>query len=264
MKTLMKTIWRWLTAMPSYQFVTLSEEKLRYLPARRFSRAWFGLMAGSLGWGIASAWLWGGIWKLFSDRGDLMIMPALVTAGVIMWLFRRGVVALVEILFGREGTGRALAGAGLVVLLVMILLRLQADWYAPEDQLWEKIAWIRPGGKVYRVLVLMPLWGAWSMMAVCQFYKPAKRTERAVAAFAGGCGPLATSVCMAVGLVTTIGYVGYLGLGAQLTIPAVTIGTAIVGGLVLCRATGTLSRRGLLAGNVLTQIVFVLSFLAFQ
>ena len=69
---------------------------------------------------------------------------------------------------------------------------------------------------------------------------------------------------MAVGLAMTIGYVGYLGLGAQLTIPAVTIVAAIISGLVMCRATGALSRRGLLAGNMLTQIVFVLAFLAFQ
>ncbi len=275
MKTLLNTIWlglvgvirstwRWLTARPSYQFVTLSDEKLRYLHARRFSRAWFGLMVGSLGWGIASAWLWAGVWKLFNDRGDLMIMSSLVTAGAILWLFRRGAVALIEILFGREGTGRTMGGAGLVLLLVMVLLRLQAHWYASEYPLSYLISWIRPGGKVYRVLVLMPLWGAWSMMAVCQFYKPTKQTQRAVAAFARGCGPMAASLCMAVALAMTIGYVGYLGLGAQLTIPAVTIGAAIAGGLVLCRATGALSRRGLLAGNVLTQIVFVLSFLAFQ
>ena len=260
-----RSVWRWLTARPSYQFVTLSEQKLRYLPARRFSRAWFGLMAGSLGWGIASAWLWAGVWKLFNDPRDLMIMPALMMAGAILWLFRRGAVALIEIAFGREGTGRGLGGAALVVLLVMVLLRLQAYWYTGhlEYSLPDCIAWVRPGGKVYRVLVLMPLWGAWSMMAVCQFYKPTRRTERSVAAFARGCGPVATAVCMAVPLAMTIGYVGHLGLRAQLTIPAVTIGTAIVGGLVLCRATGALSRRGLLAGNILTQIVFVLVFLAF-
>lgn len=259
----MKNIWRWLMARPSYQLVTLSDEKLRSEPRKRFSRAWLGLMAGSLGWGAASAWLWAGVWKLFNDPSELMIMPAFVTTGVILWLFRRGAVALIEIPFGREGTIRAIGAAGLVLLLVMVLLRLQADWYASEYPLAALIAWIRPGGKVYRVLVLMPLWGAWSMLAVCQFCKPTKRTEPAVAAFARGCGPLATSGCMAVGLAMTIGYVGYLGLGAQLTIPAVTIAAAIVGGLVMCRATGGLSRSGLLAGNLLTQIVFVLAFLAF-
>lgn len=264
MNSLVKNIWRWLVARPCYQLVTLSDEKLRAESPQRFSRAWLGLVAGSLGWGVASAWLWAGVWKLFNDPSDLMIMPAVVTAGVIVWLFRQGAVALIEIPFGREGTIRALGATGLVMLVIMVLLRLQADWYASEYPLRAYIAWVRPGGKVYRVLVLMPLWGAWSMLAVCQFCRPTRRTEPAVAAFARGCGPLATAGCMAVGLAMTIGYVGYLGLGAQLAIPAVTIAAAIISGLVMCRATGALTRRGLLAGNLLTQIVFVLAFLAFQ
>jgi hypothetical protein len=45
-------------------------------------------------------------------------------------------------------------------------------------------------------------------------------------------------------------------------IPVVTIFGAILGGLVLCRGRGGADRSVLLAANVLTQILFVLAYLA--
>lgn len=272
MNSRIRSTWRWLINRPSCRLMILSDERLRAESPRGFSHAWVGLVLGSLGWGIASAWLWGGAWKLFNDPGrsmlpgtSMLMMASVVTAAaIVLGPFRRAAIALVEIVFPSNATARSIAAAALVFVFVVAFLRLDADWHRSEYPVPWGLEWIRPGGKMYRVLLLMPLWGAWSMLAVCQFRKPASRTEPAVAAFARGCGPLAAAGCLAVGLAMTIGYVGYLGLGAQLTIPAVTIAAAVTGGLGMCRADGVLSRRGLLAGNMLTQIVFLLAFLVFQ
>ena len=101
------------------------------------------------------------------------------------------------------------------------------------------------------------------MLVLPQFCKPDEATEPAVAAFAAGCGPLAAAACMAVPMGLSICYFSYLAW-TQLAIAGAAVLAATAGGTLLCRATGGLKRDSLLAANLLTQIVFILAYLANQ
>ena len=262
----LSSAYRWLVNRPSYLLLTADEDRLAARRPGAFARSGPGLMVGAVLWGSGLAWLWGAAWRLYGDIGTSeLAMPAMVTAVVlVLWPMRRAAGALVKIAFGRNPSVRAVGAAAVVVVLFVAFYRLRADWSRAEWSLWPVLAWTRPQCKIYRVLVLMPVWGAWSMLATCQFRRPSAATEPAVAALARGCGAAQAAVWMAAVLAMTIGYYGYLGQGAQLMIPAATIAAAIGGGLVLAYAAGGLCRKALLAVNVLTAAVHVLVFLVFQ
>ena len=261
-----KSIFHRLVNARAYRFMTCDDESFRREPPERFAGLWLDLMVGVSIWAIASAWLWASAWKIFGDRGNsMLIMASVITvSALLMGPFRRGAVALVEIPFGKNDTLRAMSVTMLAIVLVMSFLRLKADWYRFECDLPGAIGWARPGCKIYRVLIVMPLWGLWSMLIACRFCKPTERTEPAMRTFARTCGLGVICSSMAATLILTIGYFGYLGLGGQLTIPAVSITAAIVGPVILCKFSGGLNRRAILAGNLAAQIAFLLTYLAFQ
>jgi cobalamin synthase len=155
---------------------------------------------------------------------------------------------------------RAIAASAWVLALTLGLLSIKQD-FRSDASLPKFIAWIRPWEKVYRVPILMPLWGAWAMLVTPQFYRRKSAGDGAVAAFARGCGPLTATAVMGLLLALTITYFNFLPW-AQLTISAVTVFAAVAGGTVCCWLDGGLTRRALLAANVITQLVFLLVSLA--
>lgn len=253
----------WLIRRPSYMLLTARDERLSRQPPQRFARAWVGVMILSLLWGVMNTLIWGWAWKVFRDYG-LLIMPTLATLGfIVLWPGRRGVGALAEVLAGRDTALRSTI-AVLVVLTLgfgFLALHLQTDWYGNEYSLPGSVSWLRPEAKLYRVLALMPLWGGWSMLIVCQFCKPTAASPGAVSAFARGCGAFAAAACLALPLGGSLFYFSFLPW-TQLFISGAAVCAAIVGGLLICGLNGGLNRRNLLATNVLTQIVFVLAYLA--
>ena len=243
--------------LPGWMLLSAGDDLLAAEPPERFARAWWQLMLVSFGWGLALTWVWGAAWALFRDVEGLLVRPALAaTAALALGPLRRAIAAGAEMLGGAEG-----AAALLVMTLAGCLLGLDANFYSFEPPLPWWLAWVRPPAKLYRVLMLMPLWGGWSMLVVAQLCRPNERTEPAVAAFARGCGPVATAACMGALLAATIQYFNYLPW-RQLCISGAAAASAIVGGLVLCRICGGLRRKALLAANLLTQIVFALAYLA--
>jgi len=114
------------------------------------------------------------------------------------------------------------------------------------------------------VLLLMPVWGAWSMLIAIQFCRPDGATDSVTRRFARGCGPLAAAACLAPPLAGTIVYFHYLGPAAQAGISAVTVATAIASGPILCRLARGLTRDALLTGNLLTQLAFLMACLGWQ
>jgi hypothetical protein len=79
--------------------------------------------------------------------------------------------------------------------------------------------------------------------------------------FAQGCGAVA-SVCVWVALLAlTITYFSFLDWG-QLWISAATAAGAIAAGMIFCRLCGGLTRPGLLATNVVTQLLLLLAYVA--
>ena len=240
--------------------MTADDNLLAHAEPPPFERAWADLILLSLAWGIAWSGIWGGAWMLFGDYGLLIMPAAAAMATFCLWPFRRALAALAEIVGGRNRTARSLAATVLVVLLTLCLIRLRPNSYRSENVLPFWAAWLRPRDQLYRVLILMPLWGAWAMIVAVQFCRHTHRTEEAVAAFAR-CGPIPAAGLMGALLAVTILYFNFLPWW-QLSISGVTILAAIGGGLVLARLTGGPTRRSLLAGNVLTQIVFILAYLA--
>jgi len=260
MPTLLKSAMRWLARRPSYMLLTASDESLAAEPPGRFAGASWGLMVLSLGFGmvllLAASWSW----SLFRDFGRLIMPTLAVTAVFVLWPFRRAMASLAELLAGRDTTTRALAAATLVLFLAMCVLRAShANYHEYFLPRW--LAWLRPENELLRVLLVMPLWGGVSMLLSARFAGAGADTEPAVAAFARGCGPLAMVACLAAVLYITIQYFNFLPW-YQLAISAATLIVAVVGGAVLSRRTGGLTRRALLATSALTQLGFLAAYLA--
>jgi len=253
-------IFRWLRRRPAYMLLTADDDALAGESPKRFAFAWAGLMGLSLVWGIVIVCLWDWSGKLFSWYSGIPLMPAaVVVAPTALWMFRRSLTALSELL-SRSASGASLTEAVLLALFVLSLLGLRRWNEDYKMYLPEFLSWLHPGAS-YRVLILMPVWGAWSMLVTAQFCRPGERTGAAVAAFARGYGALTTALCMGVLLAVTINQLNFLPWW-QLSVSGVTVAVAIAGGVVLCRRTGGLTRRALLAGNFLTQLAFLVAYLA--
>ena len=241
--------------------LTACDERLAAEAPERFRWAWSGVMVLSLLIGLLLVNVWGQAWALFRDYLALFT-PTAATVGVfVLWPHRRGVAALAKALGGRDATVSASIAALLVVVLALGFLRLTPSSVYGETELPWWIAWARPDHSLYRVLLLMPLWGGWAMLIVGQFRRPDDGTEPAVAAFVRGCGPVAAAACMGAVLVATILYFRFLPW-TQLSISGAAALAAIAGGLVLARLTGGLKRSTLLATNVLTQLAFLFGYIA--
>lgn len=241
-------------------FLTAGEESLAAQEPSRFVRAGLGTMGLAMGCGLLLTGAWGLGWTLFHGYAPLT-MPAAVTMAVfVLWPFRRACVSLADLCAGKDGSSRPVVLCVLVVGLAMCLMSL-GDFHSGEYALPEWLQWVRPGEKYYRVLLLMPLWGAWSMLITPQFCRASAATEPYVAALARGGGAGTAAVCLVPPLAGSIFYFHYLGLWVQVVLSAVAVLGAIAAGLVCCRASGGLTRRALLAGNLLTQILFLLAYL---
>ena len=137
------------------------DERLAAEDPARFSRAWIGLMVQGLLWGTVMVNLWGIAWKVFRDY-DPLIMPATATAAVFcLWPFRRSIASLARLVAPRRAAERSVAAAVIVVAVALTLLDLKPDWHRFESlRLPAWISWLRPEAKLYRILLLMPMWGA--------------------------------------------------------------------------------------------------------
>jgi hypothetical protein len=251
---------RWLAHRPAYMLLTAEDEALANQSPGRFGRAWFGIMLLSLIWGACSTVLWSWTWGLFGDFSGIPLMPVVVVLVVgLMGLYARCLLALAESLVRRDPR-RSMAVSVIVAVWVLMLLGLKSwnpDFPHYLPYVWQ---WTRPR-MMFRPLLLAPIWGGWAMLLAVQFCRPTERSEPAVAAFARGCGPLVTTVVLAALLLVTVVYFNHLPW-TQLSISATAIATAAVGGVLLCRRWAGLCRTALLATNMLTQIAFVLAYLA--
>ena len=261
----------WLLRRPGYLLLAADEAALARQDPARFERAWVSLIGISLVWGVFVAWWWATAGMVFSRY---LMHTALVVAVTTLWLFRESLLALCRCLGGDDGERRHLICTVLVVALALMLQGLRK----PEDPTQPPLEWlsafpaalrVRLEGLwrgvfpevVLRVLMLAPLWGAWAMLITCQFCKPSARTEPAVAALARGCGAAAGTLTMALPLGGTLLYLYFLDWW-RLLVAGLTILTAILAGLLLCRRAGGLTRRALLAVNFLTQLAFLITYLA--
>jgi len=254
--------WGRFAALPGYRLLTASDQSLSDEPPGRFRRAWAQLMLISLLWGVFLSWLWAAAWALFGDYYGMPLMHvAAVVAATTLWVFRRSLLAWSRCIGGADPRAQHLVTTVAVVLLMLTLLGMKRS--SDTDVVrWLPSAWrwVFPM-VVQRVLILAPLWGAWGMLVTCQFCKPTDDTEAVVAAFAKGCTAPVAAVAMVLPLAGTLMYLYFLNWW-RLMVPGVTVLGAIAGGVLLCRATGGITRRALLANNILTQLLFLLAYLA--
>ncbi|MGC9455487.1 MAG: hypothetical protein ACP5HU_11590 [Phycisphaerae bacterium] len=251
-----------LSRRPGYMLLAADDHRLSAEPAQRFRWAWVELMLLSAAWGVASALLWELCANTFGWYStDFPLIPAAAVLTVtVLSLYRRAITATAELLGGKQQAGTSAAAAIIVVVMALILLGLrswQPDWPVHMHP-W--LQWLRPR-TMYRPLVLAPVWGAWAMLITPQFRRPDAGTEPQVAQFARGCGPFAAAVCMAAPLTGSIVYFNHMPW-TQLGISATAVLTAVAGGQILCALGGGLRRRNLLAANLLTQMAFLLAYLA--
>ncbi len=255
----MKAIFHWLAHRPGYMLLTAGDEELSAERPERFTRAWAELLILSLAWGMAQLGIWAGLWPVFGQK----VLPAvLVGAFWLLWPGRCIAAGAAEFLGGRNVTNRAIAASVWAIVLVVCLAMLEQTWRR-DSPLPDFLAWFRPDEKIYRPLILMPLWGCWAMLITPQFCKPTDRCEPAVAAFAAGCGALVATAVMGLLLAITITYFNYM-VWEQLSISGVAIGAGIISGILCCRLRGGLCRAALLAANAATQMAFLLAYLGAQ
>jgi len=253
----------WLARRPALMLLTARDRRLAAEAPERFRHAWMGLLGTSLVWGGVMVTLWGLAWEVFGGVEPL-VLPAMVATGAIcLGLYRRALVAAARVLGGTEPASQAVAAATLVLAVGFSLLGLGPYFHRWGDlRLPQWLGWLLPHAKHSRVLLLMPLWGAWAMLIAGKFCRPTERTDARVAAFVRGCGALAAAVCMAVLMFVTTVYFQHLGMGSQVLILAVTAVAVVALGVGLCRRAGGPTRQSLLAANVLAQLAFVLAYLA--
>ena len=251
----------WLKSRPSVLFLTAADERFTAEEPRRFTRVWVGLLVLSGLWGMVTIGLWELAGLLFGRTEGNVFPATVVSVAIVLGFYRLSAESLVNLFASSRPANRSLVAAVLVVLLVMCLTVLRADWYRSELYLPNWVGWVRPKSKIHRVLLLAPLWGAWAMLALPQFFRPDASKTPAVAALAGGCGPMTIAILMGLLLGGSIGYFSYLPW-TQLTISGAGILAAIGGGAILLRRRGRMDRDVLLAVNLLTQLVVLIAFLA--
>jgi hypothetical protein len=240
-----------------------SDRALRAEPVQRFSRGWISLLLVSLCVGVGLCLLHGLAWKLLGETAGILLLPGLA-AGVAMGavVYRRAIGSLSRLIAGADVAGRSAVAASCVLAFSLGVAVVEPDfyWWGGYWPTWLGALGPHPA-KVYRILPLLPLWGAWSMLATVQFCRPGRGARSAVTEFARGCGPFATAGVMAVLMAGTIQMLSYWPWW-QLAVSAVGVVSGVASGLGCCLATGGLTRRALLAANVLTQLGVLFAYIA--
>jgi hypothetical protein len=240
-----------------------SDRALQAEPPERFARAWVSLLIVSLVVGVGLCLLHGAAWRLLGETAGVLLLPGLAV-GVVMGagVYRRAIGELARLLAGSDAAGRSAVTASCVLVLSVGAGVIEPNLYGPSGYWPGWLSWLGPHqAKVYRILPLLPLWGAWSMLATVQFCAGGRNGRSAVAAFAQGCGPFATAGVMAVLMAGTIQLLSFLPWW-QLAVPGTGVIAGIAAGMLGCRATGGLTRRGLLAANIITQIAVLLAYIS--
>jgi hypothetical protein len=248
----------------AYFILTADECRLKSYDPVGFRRGWIGLLLVSFLWGLASIGLWNLSIRLFGMPGGMNVMSAMVLAAVILLFpMRLAAIFLCGLLGGKDTTARMLFMGVLVMVLTMCLLSLRPDWHASESPLPWVLGWLRPLSKSNRVLLLAPMWGAWSMLILPNFHRIDPDAFPQISAMAKGCGPLTATITMGVLLGWSGGYFAYLSW-VQVCVSTTAVLVGVFGGLLLAYRNGQMDRKVLLATNLLTQLAVLVSFLGIR
>jgi hypothetical protein len=248
-----------LARRPSHQYLVLDDALLARQDPARFGRAWAGLMGLSLLWGLAAMNLYGVCWRVFGDYTGIPLVPAAaLLAGAVLGPYRRAVVGLAQMLGRDRPAQTSVAAAAVVACLGLLLLGLRS--WNPNLPYNRWLAMVRPE-TLFRALLLAPLWGGWSMLVTCQLRWGRLPGEAVTASVARGCGALAAPGMLAAMTVVTIVYFNHLPW-TQVSIAATGGLAGVLAGLLTVSLERAITRRALLGANLLTQMAFLLAYLA--
>ena len=250
----------------AYAFLYLagSRRRLEAAPPERFARAAAPLALLAMAWGLALVGVWDLAYHLtWEHRLDWVVPAVLCGAAIVFGPFRPAAAALLETVLPNRWwlIWPALAAlAALVALMINGAVRFwDPDW--PTRHLPPAWQWLWPRA-LYRVMLLMPLWGLWGMLAAGQFHRPGRRTDEPTRRLAETTGPLTAAMTLALPLAGSFIYLTFLWPPMRFVPPAAAILAALGGGTAICRLKGGLCREALLATNLLTQLAFLGGYMA--
>jgi len=241
-------------------YLAASPGRLSGRAAEQFNGIAGPVMLLGLLWGATLAALWDLTYRLtFPALMNWLVPAAACAAATALLPYRRAFLALGEGLCPLR-RWRAWTRWPAVAFLVLgfVTAYHALGWKEPDwpRQLPPAWAWLWPKA-MYRVLILAPAWGAWSMLVTGKFHRPGPGSDPATRGFVRGISPVSAAAWMAVPLAGSFISLLYLHLPLRFVPPAAAIVAAVGGGSLLVRRHGGLRRASLLGTNVLTQLAFV-------
>ena len=190
-----------------------------------------------------------------------MVSSAVCGLVIVFGPYRRSAASLIESAVGggrlSRWVGPALLAGGVAVVLNYAFRQSNPDWPTQLPRQWGWL-WPRP---LCRVLLLSPVWGAWSMVVLVQFHRPDDRTDPPARFFAETVSPLSSAVCLAIPLAGSLIFLNFLYPWRHFIPPAAAVATALGAGTLIVRRRRRMSRKTLLATNFLTQLGFLTAYL---
>ncbi len=228
----------------------------------RLDRMWIWTGAVALAWGCILAAIWALAANAFPywKSSDIPLMPAAAVVGAMaLGPYRRALAAPAKLLSPGESASATTISAAVVVILALSLLGIP-PFYREGVHLPSWLAWIRPQTE-YRVLILMPLWGAWAMMTPLHFCK-VDSAGALVRAFANRQPVIGTAMWMALALAMSLWQLSCLRYGWVALPAGLALAAGSLGAVAICRFSGGITHSALLAANLMTQLAFLLGYLA--
>lgn len=250
----------------AWHFMLCPVEKIKAMPGEKFAKIYFGLIVFSA---IISACMIGiftGLTSIILENSAGQTSQYFIAGFAAMLFFLLGPYSLahkfsIKFLSQSDQTKRMIFTVAIMLGSVIFLSALRHEYYRFEYELPGFLEQLRPDSKIFRVLIIMPLWGMWAMMVLLQFSRPSLERCSPSHHFAKGCGPLRVAITMGALIAISICFFAFMPW-TQLIISAAAIATALIAGSVLKHLNGKLDRTVLLATNLLTQLAVLASYIA--
>lgn len=222
---------------------------------------WLALAATGFGGVLAGAWALASNAFPWWHKSSMPLMPAAAVMAVMgLGPFREALAAPAALLERDDSARSSVVSAVLIGVFMLCLLDLlPSSWEGAWLPAW--LGWLRPQEE-YRVLILMPAWGAWAMMVPTHFVPTSTPAPPLVTTFCRNQPVGGTAICLAGVLAGSLWQLSFLAYGwaALPAGAAATVGS--FGAVAVCRFNGGVSRQALLASNVATQLAFLLGYLS--
>lgn len=248
-------------------FLTASERRVQRSDPKRFSQPACATMLLSIAFGLILVGSWNTayhvMWVLRRDLLDYWAAFSSAVCGliVVFVLYRQSAAALIEPVTGKNRLVRWIGLAILAVGVSAILNYSFRQWYPDRPtQLPQQWRWLWPC-PICRVLLLTPVWGAWSMVVLGQFHRPGERTDPPAKYFAETVSPIVSAVCLSIPLAGSLLFLNFMSPWRHFIPPAAAVATALGIGTLIVRRRGQISRKTLLATNFVTQLGFLVAYL---